>query len=179
MTTRARLFKTSGWLVALLVLLTTILLPALEIACLLYLLIPLWLGRLAPNTPMIFRLVLAIHPWSMMEILLLGILVTLVKLATDLWQTFNVPTKEAAAALLPLIKGTLNNIENIGIPQCLTGPIARGDTGTIMKHLDALEKISPTLLATYKELGRQTIPIAQAKSRINQQQVQELEALLK
>lgn len=67
-------------LVALLVLLTTILLPALEIACLLYLLIPLWLGRLAPNTPMIFRLVLAIHPWSMMEILLLGILVTLVKL---------------------------------------------------------------------------------------------------
>ena len=61
-------------------LLTTILLPALEIACLLYLLIPLWLGRLAPNTPLIFRLVLAIHPWSMMEIFLLGVLVTLVKL---------------------------------------------------------------------------------------------------
>jgi paraquat-inducible protein A len=67
-------------LVALLVLLTTILLPALEIGCLLYLLIPLWLGRLAPNTPALFRLVLAIHPWSMMEIFLLGVLVTLVKL---------------------------------------------------------------------------------------------------
>jgi paraquat-inducible protein A len=67
-------------LVALLVLLTTIVLPALEIACLLYLLIPLWLGHVAPNTPRVFRLVLAIHPWSMMEIFLLGILVTLVKL---------------------------------------------------------------------------------------------------
>lgn len=67
-------------IVAVLVLLTTILLPALELACLLYLLIPLWLGKLAPNTPMVFRLVLAIHPWGMMEIFLLGILVTLVKL---------------------------------------------------------------------------------------------------
>jgi paraquat-inducible protein A len=67
-------------LVALLVLLTTIVLPAVEIACMLYLLIPLWLGRLAPNTPLVFRLVLAIHPWSMMEIMLLGVLVTLVKL---------------------------------------------------------------------------------------------------
>ena len=67
-------------LVAALILLTTILLPALEIGCMLYLLIPLWLGRLAPNTPLLFRLVLAIHPWSMMEIFLLGVLVTLVKL---------------------------------------------------------------------------------------------------
>jgi paraquat-inducible protein A len=67
-------------LVAALILLTTIVLPALEIGCMLYLLIPLWLGRLAPNTPLVFRLVLAIHPWSMMEILLLGVLVTLVKL---------------------------------------------------------------------------------------------------
>lgn len=67
-------------LVALLVLLTTIVLPAMEIGCMLYLLIPLWLGRLAPATPQVFRLVLAIHPWSMMEIFLLGVLVTLVKL---------------------------------------------------------------------------------------------------
>jgi paraquat-inducible protein A len=67
--------------VAALVLVTTIVLPALEIGCILYLLIPLWLGRPAPNTALAFRLVLAIHPWSMMEIYLLGVLVTLVKLS--------------------------------------------------------------------------------------------------
>ncbi|MFC1908500.1 Rossmann-like and DUF2520 domain-containing protein [Chloroflexota bacterium] len=106
-------------------------------------------------------------------------LVTLVKLATDLWQTFSVPADEASKALLSLLQGTINNIDNIGIPQCLTGPIARGDTGTIKKHLDALQRISPSLYATYKELGRQTIPIAEAKGKINQQQVQELETLLK
>ena len=106
-------------------------------------------------------------------------LVTLVKLATDLWQTFNVPTQQATQALLPLIRGTIHNIETVGIPQCLTGPIARGDTGTIKKHLEALQKVTPAILSTYRELGLQTIPIALAKGRINQKQAQELQELMK
>ncbi len=105
-------------------------------------------------------------------------LVTLVKLATDLWQTFSVPPAQATQALLPLLRGTLNNIDAIGIPDCLTGPIARGDVGTVKKHLDALQKVAPGLLSTYKELGVQTIPIAMAKGRINRQQAQELHNIL-
>ena len=105
-------------------------------------------------------------------------LVTLVKLSTDLWQTFSVPPHQATRALLPLLRGTINNIETVGIPQCLTGPIARGDTGTIKKHLDALQKSAPAILSTYRELGRQTIPIALARGRINQHQAEELQALL-
>lgn len=106
-------------------------------------------------------------------------LVTLVKLATDLWQTFNIPTKEATRALLPLLRGTIHNLDTVGIPQCLTGPIARGDTGTINKHLEALEKMAPAVLSTYRELGLQTIPVALAKGKINQKQAEELQALLK
>lgn len=105
-------------------------------------------------------------------------LVTLVKLAADLWQTFGIPRHQAIRALLPLIRGTIHNIDTVGIPQCLTGPIARGDTGTIKKHLDALQKVAPGLLPTYRELGRQTIPIALAKGRINQRQAEELKAIL-
>ena len=105
-------------------------------------------------------------------------LVTLVKLSTDLWQTFNVPRDQATRALIPLLKGTLNNIANIGIPNCLTGPIARGDTGTVQKHLNALEKIAPGLVSTYRELGRQTIPIALAKGRIDETRSKELEKIL-
>jgi predicted short-subunit dehydrogenase-like oxidoreductase (DUF2520 family) len=106
-------------------------------------------------------------------------LVTIVKLATDLWQTFGVPTNQAAKALLPLLRGTINNIENVGIPQCLTGPIALGDTGTIEKHIKAMKKSAPAVLSTYRELGRQTIPVALAKGRINERQAQELETILK
>ncbi|MFH1003781.1 MAG: DUF2520 domain-containing protein [Chloroflexota bacterium] len=105
-------------------------------------------------------------------------LVTLVKLATDLWQTFNVPPETATRALLPLLRGTLHNITTVGIPGCLTGPIARGDTGTIGKHLAALDKAAPQVAATYRELGRQTVPVALAKGKISQPQAAELLAVL-
>lgn len=106
-------------------------------------------------------------------------LITLVKMSTDLWKTFAVPADQATQALLPLIRGTLNNIEKIGIPQCLTGPIARGDTGTVKKHLKALREKAPALLFPYKELGLQTIPIALSKGRIDDKQAMEMEATLK
>lgn len=105
-------------------------------------------------------------------------LVTLEKLATDLWQTFNVPRQQAVRALLPLIRGTIRNIETIGIPDCLTGPIARGDIGTVKKHLDALKKAAPDLLSTYRELGLKTIPVALGKGKIDEQRAKELEAVL-
>jgi predicted short-subunit dehydrogenase-like oxidoreductase (DUF2520 family) len=106
-------------------------------------------------------------------------LVTLVKLADDLWETFGIPREQATQALLPLLKGTLNNIENAGIPQALTGPIARGDVETVKKHLAALQKEAPDALSTYCELGLQTIPIAQAKGKIDEEKAAELRTLLK
>ena len=105
-------------------------------------------------------------------------LVTLIKIATDLWQSFGIPPEQATQALLPLLRGTINNIDAIGIPRCLTGPIARGDLGTIKKHLRALQKVAPELVATYQELGFKTTPIALAKGRIDQKQAEELKALL-
>lgn len=104
-------------------------------------------------------------------------LVTLVKLAQDLWQDFGASSKETTRALLPLIKGTINNIDKVGLPDCLTGPVARGDLGTIEKHLSALEARSPSLLTTYKELGLQTIPIALAKGKVNEKKAQNMRML--
>lgn len=105
-------------------------------------------------------------------------LVTLVKLATDLWETFGVPRHEATRALMPLLRGTLNNLENIGIPNCLTGPIARGDAGTIQKHLAALDKVAPGVAATYRQLGMQTVPVSLAKGKIDESRADELMDLL-
>ncbi|WP_019143274.1 paraquat-inducible protein A [Noviherbaspirillum massiliense] len=68
-------------LVAMLVLVTTILIPGFELAAMLYMLIPLRLGWVPPGVPALFRFVLVVHPWGMMEVFMLGILVTLVKLA--------------------------------------------------------------------------------------------------
>jgi predicted short-subunit dehydrogenase-like oxidoreductase (DUF2520 family) len=106
-------------------------------------------------------------------------MVTLVKMAADLWQTFGGTPDKATRALIPLMKGTLHNIETLGLPQCLTGPIARGDTGTVSRHIQTIKEKSPSLLFPYKELGLQTLPIALAKGKISRKKANELEILLK
>jgi predicted short-subunit dehydrogenase-like oxidoreductase (DUF2520 family) len=103
--------------------------------------------------------------------------VTLVKLAVDLWQDFGVSPQQATRALLPLLKGTINNIATIGLPNCLTGPVARGDLGTIERHLYSLKTRHPSLLNIYRELGLQTVPIALAKGRIDRQKAEEMNTL--
>jgi len=104
--------------------------------------------------------------------------VALMGIATELWLTFGVSREEATRALLPLLQGTVNNIAKLGMPQCLTGPIARGDTGTIEKHLAALATAAPGLVPAYRELGIQAVPIALAKGRIDQERADEMQSLL-
>ena len=66
--------------VAVLVFVTAVLAPALEVALMLYLLMPLRMGVLPPGLAVAFRIVDAIEPWGMVEVYLLGALVALVKL---------------------------------------------------------------------------------------------------
>ena len=67
--------------VAGLVFATTILMPALQIAALLYMLLPLKLGWVPTGLPAVFRVVHAVRPWGMVEVFMLGNLVALTKLA--------------------------------------------------------------------------------------------------
>lgn len=67
--------------VALLVVFTAILVPALELASLACLLWPLVLGRVPKGFVRLLVLLQRVHPWSMAEVFLMGVLVALVKLA--------------------------------------------------------------------------------------------------
>lgn len=67
--------------VAALVFVTTLLMPALQIAATLCMLLPLKLGRTPRWLPAMFRLTGAVRPWGMVEVFLLGTLVSLAKLA--------------------------------------------------------------------------------------------------
>lgn len=66
--------------VAALVFVTTILMPVLELAAMVYVLLPLEFGRVPRGLPAMFRLVQAVRPWGMIEVFMLGLLVSLVKL---------------------------------------------------------------------------------------------------
>jgi len=105
-------------------------------------------------------------------------LYTLVDIASDLWKNFDISQNDAVQAMMPILKGTLNNIENVGFPACLTGPIARGDVGTIEKHLAALQEKQPDMVPMYKALGLRTIPMGLAKGTLSQEKAAELRELM-
>ena len=66
---------------AALVFITTVVGPFLQIACLLYLLIPLRRNLQAPGQDTIFRLLSQVRPWTFIEVFMLGALVALVRVA--------------------------------------------------------------------------------------------------
>ncbi len=41
-------------------------------------------------------------------------------------------------ALLPLVRASVDNVDALGAGDALTGPVARGDVDTVVRHLDAL-----------------------------------------
>lgn len=90
-------------------------------------------------------------------------LVTLLDFATRLLRTLGADRRRALQAVLPLVRGTLANVERLGIPAALTGPIARGDAATVAGHVAALRARAPELLALYGILARETVPLARAK----------------
>lgn len=64
-----------------LVLVTTVLAPLVQLLTLLYVLLPIRLGRSARGSAMVFGWLRRLNPWSMMEVFMLGVLVSFVKLA--------------------------------------------------------------------------------------------------
>lgn len=67
-------------LIAVLVGVTAMIIPTLEVAMMLYLLLPLRFSIIPSGTPFILRALHSIKPWGMIEVFMLGILVSLVKL---------------------------------------------------------------------------------------------------
>ena len=75
------LYHQGMWILAIVVLLTTIVMPAAQMLGLLYVLVPLRLNRTPWKLKEVFRFIQSIQPWAMMEVFMLGILVSIVKLA--------------------------------------------------------------------------------------------------
>ena len=83
-------------------------------------------------------------------------LVVLASLAVDLFGEAGIKGEDALASLLPLMRGTLYNLEQVGLPQALTGPIARGDVQVVQGHLYHM----PTkLVEIYQALGLKALEL--------------------
>ncbi len=105
-------------------------------------------------------------------------IVAMMSAATELWETLGVPRDQARQALLPLLRGAVRNIETVGLPDSLTGPISRGDVETVRKHLDELATRAPAFLSAYRELALLAIPVAVDKGSLEDGPAVELKRML-
>jgi predicted short-subunit dehydrogenase-like oxidoreductase (DUF2520 family) len=83
-----------------------------------------------------------------------------------------IPSRDLKDSVLPIVNDTLSNINTLGVHHALSGPLQRGDTATIIKHLKALRS-DPLLLRTYRILS-----LAILKTLPTTRQTKELQKIL-
>lgn len=98
-------------------------------------------------------------------------LVTLVNDAVQLLRQSGVGRPEAMLA--PLLTAALGNCLELG-DVALTGPVARGDAGTVGEHLAVLRSMAPDLLSAYTAMANRTVRRARAAGLLDSRQHERL-----
>jgi predicted short-subunit dehydrogenase-like oxidoreductase (DUF2520 family) len=94
-----------------------------------------------------------------------GYLTTLLNEARVLWERAGLAPDAAMAAIGHIASSTVANLRSTGAELSLTGPIARGDQGTVRAHLEGIRSAVPELLPLYREIGLRSIALAKAAGR--------------
>jgi predicted short-subunit dehydrogenase-like oxidoreductase (DUF2520 family) len=102
-------------------------------------------------------------------------LVALLAAGRELLRSQPIAHEATANMLLPLVRGTLDNVAEIGPEKALTGPVARGDVETLKTHLRALP---PTIKPLYRALMLETVALAERAGRITTAQAGKLRKAL-
>jgi predicted short-subunit dehydrogenase-like oxidoreductase (DUF2520 family) len=106
-------------------------------------------------------------------------LTTLINVAEEIYLSLGMSRDEATRAFWPLIAGTLKNIETKGSVQALTGPISRGDSGTIEEHIRFFREKFPSYLPAYCAMGLLTVDLATKKNTLAPERAEAIKKILK
>jgi predicted short-subunit dehydrogenase-like oxidoreductase (DUF2520 family) len=104
-------------------------------------------------------------------------LVVLAAQAVEMLHAAGWSRPDALQSLLPLMRGTLDNLGTDGLPGGLSGPMRRGDAETVARHIQAIEStpgLGPETAGIYRLLGRAAIGLA-AETGLPEADVRELE----
>lgn len=86
----------------------------------------------------------------------------LAAIGMDLLVASGVPRADAPKMLGPLLRSVADNVEAIGFPDALTGPVRRGDAGAIERQLALLAERLPAALPLFVASAEAQIPLARA-----------------
>jgi predicted short-subunit dehydrogenase-like oxidoreductase (DUF2520 family) len=86
------------------------------------------------------------------------------------------PRRQAEEALGQLCASAARNVEAVGLPAALTGPFARGDAGTVARHLRALPAEAAAL---YRAVAPYALDVARRKGSAPAEALERIAALLR
>jgi predicted short-subunit dehydrogenase-like oxidoreductase (DUF2520 family) len=85
----------------------------------------------------------------------------------------------ASKMLGPLLRSVADNVEKLGLPAALTGPVRRGDAKGVVRHLEVLANRTPDLVSLYRELVRAQLPLARKLADADPSALDAIEAALR
>jgi predicted short-subunit dehydrogenase-like oxidoreductase (DUF2520 family) len=80
----------------------------------------------------------------------------------ELLAASGVPAHLAPRMLGPLLRSVAENVESLGFPDALTGPVRRGDAGAVERHCAVLRERLPSAIPLYLASVRAQLPLARA-----------------
>lgn len=95
-----------------------------------------------------------------------GGLVALLDAIVALGKVVGLDEPGALAIYGRLLEQTLANARSGGVAAALTGPIARGDAGTVEAHVEALRRFAPDVLELYAAVARRELRLAEERGTL-------------
>lgn len=86
--------------------------------------------------------------------------------------------RTAVSVYAPLARQALANAERLGIDAALTGPLLRGDVGTVEAHLEVLREHAPDAMPLYVAVARRELAIARRRGELTETAADALRELL-
>lgn len=104
-----------------------------------------------------------------------GHLVALFDAAIEMLTGCGLGSADAQRILLPLVKSTVENLDEQTAAAALTGTFARADAETLERHLETLvAHASPELLEIYLQLGWRSLHLAETREGANRKKLDEM-----
>jgi predicted short-subunit dehydrogenase-like oxidoreductase (DUF2520 family) len=95
--------------------------------------------------------------------------------AAEVLVASNVPRKDAPKLLGPLLRSVAENVENLGFPEALTGPVRRGDPAAIERGAQTLAARAPDALGLYRAAVLAQVPLARALGEVDEASLDAIE----
>jgi len=78
----------------------------------------------------------------------------------------------------PLIEQTLGNARALGVAAALTGPMTRGDRGTVARHMATLVEHAPAVVPLYRAAAEREIELAMGRGALTPEAAADLRSAL-